>query len=69
MELCFDVMGCATEHRIDSAVRTTTINGLDVTLVGDGQATIDSAVLSAEQIIKHHNETFMDTTMLRIFQL
>lgn len=51
------VMGCATEHCIDSAVRTATINGLDVTLVGDGHATTDSAVLSAEEIIKHHNET------------
>ncbi|WP_112181098.1 MULTISPECIES: isochorismatase family protein [Paraliobacillus] len=51
------VMGCATEHCIDSAVRTATINGLDVTLVGDGHSTKDSAVLSAEEIIKHHNET------------
>ncbi|WP_117170357.1 isochorismatase family protein [Paraliobacillus sediminis] len=51
------VMGCATEHCIDSAVRTATINRLDVTLVGDGHTTTDSAVLSAEQIIKHHNET------------
>lgn len=51
------IMGCATQHCIDSAVRTATINGLDVTLVGDGHSTADSAVLSAEQIIKHHNET------------
>jgi nicotinamidase-related amidase len=51
------VMGCATQYCIDSAVRTATINGLDVTLVGNGHSTIDSAVLSAEQIIKHHNET------------
>lgn len=49
------VMGCKTQHCIDSVVRTATINGLDVTLVGDGHSTTDNDVLSAEQIIKHHN--------------
>ncbi|KAB2331132.1 cysteine hydrolase [Cytobacillus depressus] len=51
------VMGCKTQHCIDSAVRTATISGLDVTLVGDGHSTTDNDVLSAEQIIKHHNRT------------
>ncbi len=51
------IMGCATQHCIDSAVRTATMSGLDVTLVGDGHSTTDSDILSAEQIIKHHNET------------
>ncbi|MGM0845648.1 MAG: cysteine hydrolase family protein [Bacillota bacterium] len=51
------IMGCATQHCIDTAVRTATIHGLDVTLVGDGHSTTDSKSLSAEQIIKHHNET------------
>ena len=51
------IMGCATQHCIDSAVRTATIKGLDVTLVGDGHSTTDGNILSAEQIIKHHNET------------
>ncbi|MFB4166995.1 isochorismatase family protein [Virgibacillus sp. JSM 102003] len=51
------IMGCVTQHCIDSAVRTATISGLDVTLVGDGHSTTDSDNLSAEQIIKHHNET------------
>lgn len=51
------IAGCKTQHCIDSAVRTATINGLDVTLVGDAHSTTDSDLLSAEQIIKHHNET------------
>ncbi|HAF0292586.1 TPA: cysteine hydrolase [Salmonella enterica subsp. enterica serovar Typhimurium var. 5-] len=51
------IMGCKTEHCIDSAVRTATISGMDVTLVGDGHSTTDSDALSAEQIIKHHNKT------------
>jgi nicotinamidase-related amidase len=51
------IMGCKTQHCIDSAVRTATMSGLDVTLVGDGHSTTDSRNLTAEQIIKHHNET------------
>ena len=50
-------MGCKTQHCIDSVVRTATISGLDVTLVGDGHSTTDNEVLNAEQIIKHHNST------------
>ncbi|WP_144510802.1 cysteine hydrolase family protein [Bacillus sp. FJAT-22090] len=50
------IMGCKTEHCIDTAVRTATVNHLDVTLVGDGHSTTDSAILSAEQIINHHNK-------------
>ncbi|MDQ0205682.1 isochorismatase family protein [Alkalicoccobacillus murimartini] len=51
------IMGCKTEHCIDTAVRTATVHGFDVTLVGDGHSTQDSAVLTAEQIIAHHNAT------------
>lgn len=63
------IMGCKTQHCIDSAVRTATISGMDVTLVGDGHSTTDSGVLSAEQIIKHHNKLFMVITMWNTFQL
>ncbi|MFJ5770502.1 isochorismatase family protein [Psychrobacillus sp. NPDC093180] len=50
------IMGCKTEHCIDTAVRTATVNYLDVTLVEDGHSTTDSPVLAAEQIINHHNK-------------
>ncbi|MDM5317451.1 cysteine hydrolase family protein [Fictibacillus sp. b24] len=50
------VMGCKTEHCIDTAVRMATVSGFDVTLVGDGHSTTDSEVLTAEQIISHHNK-------------
>lgn len=50
------IMGCQTEHCIDTAVRTATVSQLDVTLVGDGHSTTGSSVLSAEQIINHHNK-------------
>ncbi|MFC4560175.1 cysteine hydrolase family protein [Virgibacillus kekensis] len=51
------IMGCTTQHCIDSAVRTATIKGFDVTLVGDGHSTPDWGTLTAEQIIRHHNDT------------
>ncbi|UFU00089.1 cysteine hydrolase [Radiobacillus kanasensis] len=51
------IMGCKTEHCVDTAVRTATIQGFDVTLVGDGHTTSNSKNLSAQQIIAHHNET------------
>ncbi|MED1201789.1 isochorismatase family protein [Heyndrickxia acidicola] len=50
------IMGCKTEHCIDSAVRTATVNGFDVTLVEDGHSTSSTKVLPAEQIIEHHNQ-------------
>lgn len=51
------IMGCETQHCIDSAVRTATISGFDVTLVEDGHSTLGNEVLSSEQIIRHHNTT------------
>ncbi len=50
------IMGCKTEHCIDTAVRTATVNHFDVTLVGDGHSTADSSILAAEKIISHHNK-------------
>ncbi|MCS1351081.1 cysteine hydrolase family protein [Mechercharimyces sp. CAU 1602] len=50
------IMGCETEHCIDTAVRTATINNFDVTLVGDGHSTTGSSSLPAEDIVNHHNE-------------
>ncbi|MBH0155137.1 cysteine hydrolase [Fictibacillus sp. 5RED26] len=50
------LMGCKTEHCIDTAVRFATVSGFDVTLVEDGHSTSDSEVLKAEQIVSHHNK-------------
>lgn len=50
------IMGCQTEHCIDTAVRTATVSHFDVTLVGDGHSTTGSEILSAEQVISHHNK-------------
>ncbi|PFA25120.1 cysteine hydrolase [Bacillus cereus] len=49
--------GCKTEHCIDTAVRTATVQGFDVTLIKNGHSTTDSTILSAKQIIEHHNKT------------
>ncbi|MCQ6265302.1 isochorismatase family protein [Fictibacillus sp. WQ 8-8] len=50
------IMGCKTEHCIDSAVRMATVQGFDVTLVKEGHSTTNSKTLNADQIIAHHNE-------------
>lgn len=50
------ILGCKTEHCIDTAVRSATANGFDVTLVADGHTTNGSDVLSAELMIAHHNQ-------------
>lgn len=50
------IMGCKTEHCVDTAVRTATVLGFDVTLVEDGHSTNDSSILNAASIIAHHNQ-------------
>ncbi|WP_155590900.1 isochorismatase family protein [Lysinibacillus cavernae] len=50
------MMGCKTEHCVDTAVRTATVNGFDVTLVADGHSTNGSRSLSPEDIVTHHND-------------
>jgi nicotinamidase-related amidase len=63
------ITGCSTDYCIDSAVRTATIHGFDVTLVGDAHSTPDSPILSAEQIIKHHNQTLHGLSNVDHFSL
>ncbi|HET7578899.1 MAG TPA: cysteine hydrolase family protein [Bacillales bacterium] len=49
------VGGCKTEYCVDTACRRATTLGYNVTLVSDAHSTTDDEVLSAEQIIAHHN--------------
>jgi len=50
------MMGCKTEHCVDTAVRTATVHGFDVTVVGDGHSTNGSEHLTPEAMIAHHND-------------
>lgn len=63
------IMGCQTEYCIDTAVRTATIHGFDVTLVEEGHSTTDSPVLTAEQIIRHHNKVLQGHYNVESFSL
>jgi nicotinamidase-related amidase len=49
------VAGGMTEYCIDTTCRRAITLGYDVTLVADGHLTRDNGVLSAAQIIAHHN--------------
>jgi nicotinamidase-related amidase len=49
------ITGCMTEYCVDTTSRRAVSMGYDVTLVGDAHTTIDNRLLTAEQIIAHHN--------------
>lgn len=49
------IAGAMTEYCVDTTCRSAVTQGYDVTLVADGHLTRDSAVLTASQIIAHHN--------------
>jgi nicotinamidase-related amidase len=49
------VTGCQTEYCVDTTTRRAVSQGYDVTLVNDAHTTVDNKLLSAAQIIAHHN--------------
>ena len=49
------VVGGMTEYCIDTTCRRAVTLGYDVTLVGDAHLTSDTSLLTASQIIAHHN--------------
>lgn len=51
------IAGMQTEYCIDTNCRVATDLGYKVVLARDGHTTFDSPVLSAAQIIAHHNRT------------
>ncbi len=54
------ITGCRTEMCVDTTSRAAISRGYDVTLVSDAHSTSDNEVLSAEQIVAHHNMTLDD---------
>jgi nicotinamidase-related amidase len=51
------ICGLQTEFCVDTTTRRALALGYPVTLVADAHSTLDNGVLSAAQIIAHHNET------------
>jgi len=51
------VTGMQTEYCVDTTCRRALSEGYDVTLAADGHTTGDTDILSAEEIIAHHNTT------------
>lgn len=51
------IVGMKTEYCVDTTCRAASDLGFEVVLVSDAHSTTDSTVLSAEQIIAHHNTT------------
>ena len=51
------ICGLQSDFCVDSTVRRALALGYPVTLVADGHSTLDNSVLTAKQIIAHHNAT------------
>ncbi len=51
------VCGLQSDYCVDTTVRQALALGYEVTLISDGHSTVDNEVLSAAQIIAHHNAT------------
>jgi len=51
------VVGMKTDYCVDTTCRAAADLGFDVVLVSDAHSTTDNAVLSAAQIVAHHNAT------------
>ena len=51
------IAGMQTEFCVDTTCRSAAERGYQVVLVSDAHTTFDSAVLPAEKIIAHHNQT------------
>jgi nicotinamidase-related amidase len=54
------IAGIQTEYCVDSACRAAVALGYQVTLLSDAHSTFDSSVLTAAQIVAHHNCTLGD---------
>jgi nicotinamidase-related amidase len=50
------ITGVQSEYCIDTTCRTAFTLGYETTLIEDGHSTCDSNILSADQVIKHHNQ-------------
>ena len=56
------VCGLQTDFCVDTTVRRALALGYGVALVADAHSTIDNGVLSAAQIVAHHNATLSNLT-------
>jgi len=52
------ICGFVTEGCVDTTIRRASSLGFNLEVASDCHSTTDSDVLTAEQIIKHHNEVF-----------
>jgi len=56
------ICGLQSDFCVDTTVRRALALGYEVVLVSDAHSTVDNAVLSAAQIIAHHNVTLSNIT-------
>lgn len=59
------ICGVQTEYCVDTTCKSTFSHGLRVELASDGHSTFDSDLLSAEQIIAHHNNILVQFAQIK----
>ncbi|MDF2985717.1 MAG: isochorismatase hydrolase [Eubacterium sp.] len=62
------VMGMQTEFCVDTTCRAAYSSDYELTLVQDAHTTFDSPILSAEQIVNHHNSVLKGIATLKTTQ-
>ncbi|MCW6030008.1 cysteine hydrolase family protein [Pantoea sp. JK] len=60
------IVGMKSEYCVDTTCRAAADLGFRVVLIEDGHTSVDNGVLSAEQIIAHHNQTLAGPFVQRV---
>ncbi|WP_227319041.1 isochorismatase family protein [Cedecea davisae] len=57
------VCGCATDYCVDTTIKNGVSRGYVITVAGDAHTTADRASVSAEMLIRHHNEVWANLSI------
>ncbi|WP_279048386.1 isochorismatase family protein [Cedecea davisae] len=57
------VCGCATDYCVDTTIKNGVSRGYAITVAGDAHTTPDRASVSAETLIRHHNEVWANLSI------
>ncbi len=57
------VCGCATDYCVDTTIKNGVSRGYAITVAGDAHTTADRASVSAEMLIRHHNEVWANLSI------
>ncbi len=62
-ERAFTVCGCATDYCVDATIKAGASQGYAITVAEDAHTTAERTFVSAQQLIRHHNEVWAGLTV------